>query len=125
MVTRKTKYDGLSLEQGLANNNIKKNGHWVTKSGEHVISNHASEAHRFRLSGGKVHFESAVRDQASKGGGLGYGFGTVKASRRSLTDKTGLSGFTPKQVRHFNEAFNSFLKTSGGGRHGGAGHSGG
>lgn len=47
MAIRKTKLDGLGLERSLANNDIKKNGHWVTKSGEHIISNHASEAHRF------------------------------------------------------------------------------
>lgn len=113
MAIRKTKLDGLGLEQSLANNDIKKNGHWVTKSGEHVISAHAGEAHRFSVKNGKVHFDSAVRDGKSEGNALGYAFGSTEAKRRKLNDKSGLSGYTDRQARHFNEAFNSFLKASG------------
>ena len=101
MAIRKTKLDGLGLEQSLANNDIKKNGHWVTKSGEHIISNHASEAHRFSIKDGKVHFDSAVRGSKSESGAMGYAFGTTDAKRRKLNDKSGLSGYTDKQARHF------------------------
>lgn len=125
MAIRKTKLDGLGLERSLANNDIKKNGHWVTKSGEHIISNHASEAHRFSIKGGKVHFDSAVRGSKAESGTMGYAFGTTDAKRRKLNDKSGLSGYTDKQARHFNEAFNSFLKSSksAGGKHGSSGKS--
>lgn len=125
MATRKTKRGGLELEQALGRNEIKSNGHWLTSSGEHIISQHASEGHRFSIHNGKVQFDSAFRGSKSEGNAMGYAMGTVPARRRALNDKSQLSGLSDRQVRHFNEAFNSFLKETGGGRHGGSGHSGG